>query len=327
MSTHPLSLTVGSAAACFGTIYGYRFNGDTVELHATFQLLNETVHQLQWTLQLRACPASGNVVEPLATHLVAEASLPPLDELAWSGSPFYLTAPATPPAGSGEFNLFLLLVAKDSTKTEEAHDLANFDRPERFIQPRFAGEINYQLSGDTIHLNVAAIENPRDPANLSGTLSLELWALAEPYIIGNFQGTALGGVIIGHLAGQQTSHDLAYNLAIAKPSAGRWQLVLMLREWTGSGYTTRDFFNFALPLEIVTEVASKPEPTAQAAASVPKSEPLAPAKVAPAPKTIPASSAKKGGASKKAVKASKDSKPVVATSPTRTTPPSKRTSR
>jgi competence ComEA-like helix-hairpin-helix protein len=311
----PNVTSTASAAARFGSTYGYRFNGDSVELHATFQLLNDSAHQLRWALQLRASPVAFAITEPLVTHLVAESSLPPLAEIAGTSEPFFLTVPATPPAGSGEFNLHLVLVTRDATLTEEVHDVARFARPEIFVQPRFTGEVAYLLSGDKIHLTVAALENPRDPANLTGTLALELWALTKPYNNGSFQGTHLAGVAIGNLAGQQSWYNLAYDLAFTPPSVGRWHLALMLREWTGTGYTTRDYYNFALPFVIEAAVPASPEPVVEAAKPAPKPESTAKAELTPAPKVIVAPATKKAAAPVKApAKAAKTSKPATGVS-------------
>jgi len=314
--------------ARFGSTYGYRFNGDNVELHATFQLLGETAHQLQWALQLRAVPVAAPA-SPLTTFLIAEASLPPLAEIAGMNEPFFLTTSATPPAGSGEFNLHLVLVAKSPIGPDQTHDVAFFDHPERFAQPRFTGEVSHQLVGEIIQLNIASLENPRDPANVSGTLSLELWALADTYTGGTFQGSPLSSVIIGHLAGQQNWHNLAYNLTINPAAPGRWHLALMLREWTGNGFTTRDYFNFALPFEVEAPLPVTPEPIVQVVATAPKVEPPAPAKSASPIKTVKAPTAKKVVAPKKSAKPTKTSKAAPTATPARPTPPpaAKRTSR
>jgi len=281
MSTHTNPQVAKTAAAQFGAAYGYRFNGDSVELHANFQILNETAHQLRWALQLRATPTTGS--ETNSSHLVAEAPLPPLAEIAGAGEPFLLTTLATPPAGSGEFNLYLVLVAKDPSQGDEVHATATFTRPERFAQPRFTGETAYLLSGDKIHLTVTSLENPRELGNLTGTLALELWALTEAYNGSSFRGTHLAGVIIGQLAGQQSWRDLAYDLAFTPPQTGRWHLALMLREWTGAGYTTRDYFNFALPFVIEAEIPITPD----SVAATPITEPQATAKSAHKVASVP----------------------------------------
>jgi hypothetical protein len=283
----PTTSTAKTTSVFLGAPYGYRFNGDNVELHTCVQLVNDTAHQHQWSLQLRASPVTSGTSDPLASHIVAEAPLPPLAEIADSIEPFALTTSATLPAGQGEYNLILALVAKHSALNEEIHDVARFARSERFTLPRLLGNISYQSGNETLQLNVDAIENPRDAGNLSGTLSLELWALPTSYDGGLFHGTPLASIIIGHLAGQQTWQGLAYELTYAAPAAGRWQIVLMLREWVGNGYTTRDYYNFPQPLVIATPLPDEPtEPTIVAASApetpVLKAEPPIAAKPKPA---------------------------------------------
>src|ERR1035438_6132548 len=105
------------------------------------------------------------------------------------------------------------------------------------------GTVGYRLDGNRVHLSVEHIENPRDAANCSGTLALELWALAAPYAGGSFQGRHLAGVAIGALSGQNESTSTSFELPFSSPPAGEWHFVLMLREWTAAGYVTRDFTN------------------------------------------------------------------------------------
>jgi DNA uptake protein ComE-like DNA-binding protein len=80
---------------------------------------------------------------------------------------------------------------------------------------------------------------------LSGTLALELWALPHRYEGGGFEGFALASVTLGSLAGGARWQGGSYDLALLVPPAGTYYLVLMLREWNGSGYVTRDFSNFS----------------------------------------------------------------------------------
>jgi DNA uptake protein ComE-like DNA-binding protein len=104
---------------------------------------------------------------------------------------------------------------------------------------------------------------------LSGSLALELWALPEVYTGGPFSGVALAGVELGVLAGQSSLERIEHHVAYTQPpAAGRWQAVLMLREWTEAGYRTRDFRNFG-PLHASTTIASS-------APLVPESAPTKP---------------------------------------------------
>lgn len=288
-------------AARFGSTYGYRFEGDTVTLQASVQILHEVAHEVQWRLQLQASPINDSSSQAPLAHTIAGIALPPLAELTGAGDHCSLAALATPPAGQGEFNLSLALISRQAGQPDELHDLVSFSRPERFVQPQLVGSITSAFSQNEVSLSLDRIENPRDPANVSGTLSLELWALSEPYTGGTFQGLPLAGTILGRLSGQEAWSNAVYALHYAPPTPGRWQVAVMLREWTGSSYTTRDFRNLAEPLVIATSPAVPPvEPApAKPAASLP------PPPAAVAPKAAPASTP-----APKTAKAAKGSKPA-----------------
>lgn len=267
MSKHPATLRPAAVvAARFGQDYGYRFDGDSVTLHASIQLVHYLAHEVRWFLQLQAIPdnaAAGTSVP----HVVAEVNLPPLAELAGSADSFSLTAPSQPPADQGECRLSLALVSRQTDQPDELHDVAVFSRTERFVQPRFAGNLTCDFAANAVEVFAARIESPRDPANLSGTLALELWALSEPYAGGTFAGQPLAGVVLGQLSGQTGWDDVHHSLHCATPPAGKWNVTVMLREWTGHGYTTRDYRNLPQPLVIPTAAVSPPPPTLGAAAA------------------------------------------------------------
>jgi DNA uptake protein ComE-like DNA-binding protein len=110
-----------------------------------------------------------------------------------------------------------------------------------------AGDCGYEIQNDQVIINISEIANNRDLENISGTLSIELWALDKPYTGAEFDGLALAGTSIGELFGQHHLSNCRYELNFQEPSAGTWYLTLMLREWTETGYFTRDYVNFALP--------------------------------------------------------------------------------
>ncbi len=109
------------------------------------------------------------------------------------------------------------------------------------------GGCGYEIQNDRVIINISEIANHRELENISGTLSIELWALDKPYTGAEFNGLALAGTPIGELFGQHSLSNCRYELNFQEPSAGTWYLTLMLREWTGMGYLTRDYVNFALP--------------------------------------------------------------------------------
>ncbi len=114
----------------------------------------------------------------------------------------------------------------------------------------FSGYILHRdsLYGDRVHLQASQIINNRSSSNMSGSLALELWALPAPYTGGDFNGIALASDRIGTLQGQHSLHNWQYSQSVQLPTSGHWYLTLMLREWTGNGYFTRDFMNFPEPL-------------------------------------------------------------------------------
>jgi hypothetical protein len=238
--------------------HGYRLEGDLVELQSRFTVLDQAAHQRQWALQLWACPQAPNSGTDLSGQMVAEVVLPPMSEVADEVEHLEMMAFATPPAGSGEHFMALALASGRPGQFDEVHDIAVYPRCRCFLQPRMRGAVGYHIQGERVELSVEQLENPRDRANCSGTLALELWALATPYAGGSFQGVPLAGVVIGSLSGQTEAATKCFDLPFSRPLAGTWHFVLMLREWTSAGYITRDFANFSNPVHY--EPALTPAP-------------------------------------------------------------------
>lgn len=213
-----------------------RFGADRVELQAG--LRGRSV-------------AAGTEVQPMALQLWADDSLllaelplstlePDAQGLARiSASPLLTT-----PAGQSRRRLSLTLVSGRPGAWNRVHDRQRFALPQRFLQPGLEGAVHARLEGGALLVGIEAIVNPRATSDTSGTLGLELWALEQPYSGGDFQGQPLGSTALGSLAGQQhrTGLKLAWPLPETSPAApARAHLTLMLREWTSSGYVTRDW--------------------------------------------------------------------------------------
>lgn len=270
----------GRQSARLGDSHGYRFDGDTVSLNAKLTVVDPQAHQQTWALQLWACaniPANAN---ELVGHMVAEAALPPIGELADEVESFDVRAFAQTPAGSNSHVMVLALVAGTRGQFSEVHDFAVYGRREQFVQPRLQGNVAYRLDGNRVQVNVQRIENPRGLNNLSGSLSLELWALNAPYQGGAFQGQPVAGVILGTLSGQTEWTNQAYDLVYNQPAAGQWFFTLMLREWTATGFVTRDYTNFTQPVTIGAQekVSVETKPVAKVVPEVkPAVTPSAPA--------------------------------------------------
>ena len=126
------------------------------------------------------------------------------------------------------------------------------------------GSCGFDIQNDRVIINVSEIANNRGFDNISGTLSIELWALDAPYNGADFNGFALAGTSIGEMFGQHYLSDCFYDLNFQEPPAGTWYLTLMLREWSETGYESRDYINFAVPYV----VSSKPAVTRNEADNV-----------------------------------------------------------
>jgi competence ComEA-like helix-hairpin-helix protein len=245
--------------ARLGASHGYRFEGDRVHINAMFTVLDPAAHQLNWSLQLWACPAAPAGPAKIRGELVAEAALPPIGEVADEIESFDVSAPVCLPTGQADHCIVLALVAGNAGKAVVAQDFAVYPRREYFPHPRMMGGVGFHIEGGRVKIEVERIENPREASNLSGTLALELWALCEPYQGGRFNGISLAGVAFDALSGQCEYRQRSHDLPFTTPPAGTWNLVLMLREWTAAGFGTRDFTNFNVPMTVAApDVSARP---------------------------------------------------------------------
>lgn len=223
--------------ACLGGSHGYAFDGDEVDLNAEIQVEDADI-SLALQLWASHAPHEGGELEG---SCVAEIGL---SQGAVGVRCVNITLPAALPAGTDEHTMVLVL--KDSAG--RVLDWSNYPRRETFQLPRLGGEVAYSFQETKVELTAGTIANPRAEGSLSGNLSLELWALAEPYAGGEFVGYGLAAADVGQVFGKSSLVGCLYESALTPPPDGTWHLVLMLREWTGLAYRTRDFTNFGLPV-------------------------------------------------------------------------------
>lgn len=278
MQTPSLSSSPSLPTAALGEPLGYRFEADTVELHADIECHATPQPGQEWALQLWA----GDIV------MVAELPLGPLhtDQLGRVSVSGVTTA--LPPAGTEAHALSLALVSGLHGSYDCLHDQREFAQLQGFAQPRMQGAVACSFSDEGVSIDIAAIENPRDAANLSGTLALELWSLDAPYGGGSWSGAPIASLVIGRLGGQSDWTGLRF-AAHAATLPGSGHLTLMLREWTAAGYVTRDYRPLARP----DMVAATAPASAQAA-------PAGDTVAAPEADTVPANAASRKSAAAKA---------------------------
>jgi hypothetical protein len=224
---------------------GYSRHGDMISLFVD-RIDNLNVADItsgDLALQLWACggPYSGGV---LTGWKLAEHPLGPLQASHYL-APVRADVLADFPE-SGDYAISLVIAEWDGEGYNRIHDFHNYPSRDLFLHPRLKGSVeHYCVDATRVVVQVERIENPREPDNLSGTLALELWVLPEHYAGGAFAGHALAAVTLGALSGGGSWQECSYDLEMSPPPAGTYALVLMLREWVGSGYVTRDHFNLA----------------------------------------------------------------------------------
>ena len=245
MLTTPLIASPSSVA--IGKNYAYTFSGDYVQLEADLTVSSPETSAV--SLQLWACasPFTGGILQGVK---VAEV----LCDAMTTDTHISERTQAYVPAGHASYFMVLVLVANVLGEQQTIISYAGFARPQQFLLPRMSGNISFQIENDAAEVTIDTIENPRDSKNVSGTLALELWSLTNRYEGASFNGVKQGSVLLGTLLGQTSwlANVIHINLA-SKPIVGN-HLVLMLREWVGNGYITRDYYHleqqeFSAPVE------------------------------------------------------------------------------
>lgn len=252
-TSHLSDLTTGRTdpALHIAGAHGYRLDGDRITLWAEIGGGPAEVLLALWAQPVDAVnPASESCI------LVAQirATL-----LGASGGPGVLIegmATAAVPSGAVHWRMALTLSRADAERPPVLQDTRHFALTQAFLQPQLVVERPLVARPVAVGLQIdsVAIHNPRAADNLSGSLCLELWALAVPYAGGAFGGQCLGRVEVGQLGGQTGCDCLGETWAAPAETAS--ELVLMLREWTQEGLLTRDHRAVRLASGVLTETAA-----------------------------------------------------------------------
>ncbi len=273
-----------ASTARFGHSHGYRLEGDAALLNAQIDVSAGARPFSSFALQLWACPEPYRG-GPLSGFKVAEAPIA-LSEHD-SAAQLDAVAFARPPAATGEYAMVLVLAAGAQGVFDQVHDFANYPARQRFVVPHLSGHAGYKLHEDgSLSLHAQRVTNPRGADNLSGTLSLQLWASDEPYAGGELKGVLLASHELGQLRGQESIEPGELRFVPTSSVVSARQRVLALCEWTALGYLARDYCNFEesapaapeapvkaiapeAPVKAITPEAPVKAPAAQAESALP----------------------------------------------------------
>lgn len=242
-----------------GAEHGYRFEGDRAFINAELVLPAFSSAQ-GLALELWACtaPHQGGALEGTRVCRVALDVPTPLSEYVHHVD---AEADAHFPLHGNAHAMVLALVEQTSEGERLVHDFCNYPMLQLLDVPHFDGGVGYSLHAGEVALRADAVSNPRDASNLSGTLSLELWAWPAARDEMDRDGVCLATAPLPRLDGQHFLSKVERRAPFTEPPLGRWKLALLLREWTlASGFVTRDRRAFAQSYERNEPPASEAAP-------------------------------------------------------------------
>jgi competence ComEA-like helix-hairpin-helix protein len=247
--------------------YGYSIEGDEVALNAELQVPPQHAGG-EWSLELWATDQSYRE-GALAGTKIAEVPVALPTPIVPYLHQVDVRTPARLPLQGRAYAMVMALVRR-GPEGASVDAVANFAEPQLFVAPHLAGHVGYQIEGREVVLD-AQIVNPRGDDNLSGTLSLELWAFPEEGAAS--EGVRLAAAALGCVSGQHFLPAVERRVAFGEPPVGRHRLAMILCEWTAAdGYVARDRRDFETSYE-----RRAPEPAAEARPPAPKAAPAAPA--------------------------------------------------
>lgn len=244
-------MTITPFAVCFAGQQSYALQDDQVYLQAELSLPTSGACS-PLALQLWATREDDAAITIKLAELPVLASSPDASGLMTVQG----YAPLSLPAGSFSYVLSLVVIEMGGPGLIE-HDQILFPSPTVFDLPQLTGTVSAELLDGEIRLTVPGVFNPRPDGSLSGSLSVALWALTQPYQGGAFTGVLLGHHDLGQLAGQAALAEQVVTLPLALELEGEWQLTAMLREWTGGGLLTRDYQTLPVVMPVAATAESE----------------------------------------------------------------------
>src|SRR5207248_5929804 len=131
---------------------------------------------------------------------------------------------------------------------------------------QFVGTAAYSYAGNSVVLTADKVEN-FDSSGYSGTLKLELWALAAPYTSGSVTGYKLAEYTLGQLSAGFYYYNInSGSIFFSYPPNGTWHFAMFVTEYVASplngGYVFDDWINFSTPVVIGPSTPPTPPPPA-----------------------------------------------------------------
>jgi competence protein ComEA len=254
-----------------GPRHGYRIDGDHAFINADLQVPPYHTGG-NWALELWATehpyqegPLTGAKVAQLALDLPTPIG-PYVHQVD-------MRTPARLPLQGRAYSMVLALTHPGPEGQTGVHAFANYPEPETFSAPYLEGKVAYAVQGQEVLLEADGIVNPRLTSNLSGTLSLELWAFPESGALP--EGLRLAACQIEPIVGQSQLTAVERRVAFSEPPVGRFQIAMLLCEWTlAHGYIARDQRAFGyvyerLPPEVAGSSQARSSTTPVAAVTGP----------------------------------------------------------
>jgi Helix-hairpin-helix motif len=239
----PIPQTAPEPALSLAGGSGYRFNGDQVELSAELALSGPaaTGHYCLelWATGSWATLTQGEVAAEARRIAVLSLDIPtPLGPMSYRVRG---EVEAKIPTANMAYAMSLRLVQETRTGRREVLDEVSFALLEMFPAPHFAGAVSCRIDGSSVVFEVDRIESTRAGNNTSGTLSLELRSAGSILEIEEDRGTALSTFSLAPLTGGYFVGPLLCRAPMEGHPPSNAELFVVLREYTSSGFATRDY--------------------------------------------------------------------------------------
>jgi hypothetical protein len=260
---------LGTSLSFVGNGY-YSVVGNTVVLQAD-KLQNNELFGISGTIRLELWAFSSPYPGTTLGYKMASYVLGQLNGGYYffninSGSiPFSL-----PPPGTWDFSLQAREYVGTGSDGYATRDYINFNSPVRvaggayFGDIQIVGQTSWQVVGSTVNMYVERVSNICD-LGVSGSLRLDLWATASPYVGGTITGYRFGSVSLNPLTGGYDYNNINQTVGYSQPPGGSYYVTLTLSEYHNGSYVTVDYLNYT---NLFVVGNPPPPPTANAATAV-----------------------------------------------------------